>query len=67
MDSDDVLVDSLAMVEIYNSDGLIRKYNIPVSGTGQWWNVFSYNGSTGEITTIDKIEESNTVGWEPEF
>ena len=44
-----------AKIEVYSATGLVKSYNIPLSGTGRYWNVFSYDGSTGEITTIDQI------------
>ncbi|RKZ53384.1 MAG: hypothetical protein DRR08_27400 [Candidatus Parabeggiatoa sp. nov. 2] len=44
-----------AKIEVYSATGLVKSYNIPLSGTGRYWNVFSYNGSTGEITTVDQI------------
>jgi len=46
---------SNAKVEIYSEMGLVKSYNIPVSGVGDIWQVFSYNGSTGKITTFNKI------------
>jgi hypothetical protein len=44
-----------AKVDIFSATGLVKSYNVPISGSGKYWNVFSYNGSTGEITTIDQI------------
>jgi len=44
-----------AKVEIYSEIGQVKSYNIPISGKGKYWNIFSYEGSTGKITTIDKI------------
>ncbi|MEN8220380.1 MAG: ankyrin repeat domain-containing protein [Pseudomonadota bacterium] len=44
-----------AKIEIYSEMGLVKTYHIPISGKGKYWQVFSYNGSTGLITTIDKI------------
>jgi len=49
------ITNSEAKVEIYSQTGLIKSYNVPVSGTGKFWEVFSYSASTGKITTIDKI------------
>ncbi|MEN8219723.1 MAG: ankyrin repeat domain-containing protein [Pseudomonadota bacterium] len=50
---------SEAKVEIYSQTGLIKSYNVPISGTGKYWQVFSYDASTGKITTIDKITSVN--------
>ncbi len=44
-----------AKVEIYSDMGLVKTYHIPISGNGKYWEVFSYHGSTGLITTIDQI------------
>jgi len=44
-----------ARVEIFSATGLLKSYNVPLSCSGKYWHVFSYNGSTSEITTIDQI------------
>jgi hypothetical protein len=43
---------SSAKVQIYFENRLVKEYNAPLYGTGLYWNVFSYDGSTGTITTI---------------
>ena len=35
--------------------GLVKTYHIPISGKGKYWEVFSYDGFTGLISTVDKI------------
>jgi hypothetical protein len=44
-----------ARVQIYGSTGLIKEYHIPSSGGTQLWNVFSYDGGTGKISTINRV------------
>jgi len=50
-----------AKVEIYSDMGLVKTYQVPISGKGKYWKVFSYDGSTGLITTVDKIGTSVPV------
>ncbi|MDM8559510.1 carboxypeptidase regulatory-like domain-containing protein [Candidatus Parabeggiatoa sp. HSG14] len=50
-----------AKIEIHSATGLVKSYNIPLSGTGRYWNVFSYDGSTGIITTIDQITSARRL------
>jgi len=40
------LTASDAKVEIFSAKGLLKSYNVPISGTGNYWQVFSYNSST---------------------
>lgn len=47
--------DSRAKVEVYNDQGLVRSFNVPVKGQGDYWEVFTYNGSTGKITAINQL------------
>ena len=54
------LINSRANVKIYGSTGLVKSYNVPNSGYGVYWDVFKYNGSTGQITSINKITSSIT-------
>jgi len=44
-----------ARVQVYGSTGLIKEYHIPTSGGTQLWNVFSYDGGTGKISTINRV------------
>jgi len=49
------LTTSDAKVEIFSATGLIKSYNIPISGKGKYWQVFSYDSTTGDITTINTL------------
>ena len=39
-------------VRVYGSSGLLREFAAP-AGSGNWWRVFTLNGATGAITTIN--------------
>ncbi len=39
-------------VRVYGSSGLLGEFAAP-SGSGNWWRVFTINGATGAITTIN--------------
>ncbi len=52
------LITSSAAVSVYGENGFIRSWNVPTSGYGRWWNVFSVNGATGEITNINQISSN---------
>ncbi|OQW90367.1 MAG: hypothetical protein BWK78_07210 [Thiotrichaceae bacterium IS1] len=47
------LTTSGAKVDVYSDKGLVKSYNVLLSGTGTYWQVFSYDGTTGEIETIN--------------
>ena len=49
------LILSAAVVQIYTERGLIRTVNVPVSGEGDYWDVCSINGDTGEVTVINTL------------
>jgi hypothetical protein len=49
------ITNSRAKIEIHSSTGLVKSYNVPLSGNGLFWEVFSYDGTTGTITTINQI------------
>ncbi|MCP5334910.1 MAG: carboxypeptidase regulatory-like domain-containing protein [Oceanospirillaceae bacterium] len=42
-----------AVVTVYNSTGIMKKFTVPTSGTGYNWNVFTLNGDT--LTTVNTI------------
>jgi hypothetical protein len=46
-----------ARVQVYASTGLIKEFHIPSSGGKKVWKVFSYDGTTGKITPINKVTE----------
>ena len=54
--SDGSLSTSSAVVKIYNASGLLKTYNVPASGTGEYWNVCTINGST--ITAVNRIQST---------
>ena len=49
--------DSGATVEVYGESGLIQKWDVP-DGDGRWWNVFTLDGNTGQIDTINSISDT---------
>jgi len=46
-----------AIVNLYGSSGFIRSFNVPLSGEGDWWNLFALDGATGALTLINRIEQ----------
>ncbi len=49
------ITSSSAKVDVYSSTGLLKSYKVPSTGAGRCWEVFSLNGVTGEMTTINRI------------
>jgi uncharacterized protein YfaP (DUF2135 family) len=49
------LTASQARVQVFDSTGLIATYDVPTTGSGVWWKVFTINGATGGITEINEI------------
>jgi hypothetical protein len=47
-----------AHVEVINTNGVVRSFNVPTTGSGRWWNVFSMNGTTRVITPINTLSSS---------
>jgi prepilin-type N-terminal cleavage/methylation domain-containing protein len=39
-------------VRVYGSSGLLQEFAAP-AGSGNWWRVFTLNGATGAITTVN--------------
>ena len=52
------IINSRAKVDIYSSQGLIKSFNVPNSGTGTYWNVFMYDGASGDIIPVNTITSS---------
>lgn len=52
------ITSSQAVVQIYNQNGLLQTVQVPTSGTGLYWYVCDINGTTGQITMRNVIQES---------
>ena len=52
---------SEATVRVYDSIGLLQSFSVPAvySEDNWWWTVFTIDGSTGQITTINTIDNSS--------
>lgn len=48
---------SQAVLQIYNDNGLMQTLQIPTTGTGLYWNVCEINGSNGQLTIHNVIQE----------
>lgn len=48
---------SQAVLQIYNDNGLMQTLQIPTTGTGRYWNVCDINGSNGQLTIHNVIQE----------
>lgn len=55
---DNVLSESGAHVDLYDSSGLLNSWDVP-GGSGLWWNVFQLNAETGAVTDINQISSTN--------
>lgn len=53
----DGLSRSRAIVQVYDSSGLLRTYVVP-SGTGEYWHVFELNGQTRALTDINRLSDA---------
>lgn len=52
-----------AQVKVYKDEQLVATYNAPTDqGTDKYWNVFTYDPSTGSITTVNTITSSPVTG-----
>lgn len=49
---------SNCVVQIYNQTGLIQTMQVPTNGTGRYWYVCDINGSTGQLTYKNVIQET---------
>jgi len=52
------ITNSSAQVTLYGEDGFIGAWDVPNTGSGRWWDVFTIDGSTGEIQVINQIRNS---------
>jgi PKD repeat protein len=53
---------SNAVVQIYNDNGLVQTLQVPTTGTGLYWDVFTMNGSNGNISIINQITNTEPGG-----
>jgi PKD repeat protein len=53
---------SNAVVQIYNDNGLMQTLQVPTTGTGLFWDVFTMNGSNGAISVINQITTTEPGG-----
>lgn len=51
------LTSSSAVVEVYDSVGLVRRFTVPTAGSGSWWHVFRFDGNTQAITPVNTISD----------
>jgi hypothetical protein len=52
------LAGSGAVVEVYDQRGLRGRFVAPAGGSGKWWTVFHYTGSSRALTAVNTL--SNT-------
>jgi hypothetical protein len=55
--NDAALTSSGASVQVLNGNREIARFTIPTQGDGRVWEVFSLDGTTGAITTINRIAD----------
>lgn len=51
---------SQARVRLFGTSGRIREWMVPQTGAGRWWNVFTLDGDTGFVTSIDALADAPT-------
>ncbi len=61
-DTETSIAASGAKVEVYDANGLIRTFYSPAGGNEVYWKVFTYNGATGVITTVNQLTNVNPGG-----
>ena len=54
------ITESSAHVEVMGSQGVIVSFDVPAFGSGRWWNVFTLDGTTGDITVINTISDKRS-------
>lgn len=55
---DGLLTASNAVVQIYTTDGLVKTYNVPTSGSGIYWHVCDIDGDTKTITDVNQLRDT---------
>ncbi|MBN2412799.1 PKD domain-containing protein [candidate division KSB1 bacterium] len=56
------ITQSGGVVQIYDDDGLINTVNVPGSGTGLYWYICDINGTNGNVTIVNTIQDSPPGG-----
>ncbi len=51
------LAGSGAVVEVYDRNGLRRRFTAPTRGSGTWWTVFQYTGSNDLLTAVGTLSD----------
>lgn len=54
-DKDGPLSESGAVVKVYRGSQVIATYNVPTTGDGTTWNVFTLDGATGTLTVNNTL------------
>lgn len=52
---------SSAQVQVFDSTGLLETFTVPTTGSGAWWNVLTINGSTGAITEVNTLSDTDAA------
>ncbi len=50
---------SQAVVQIYTQSGLLQTIQVPTSGTGRYWYVCDVDGSNGQVTIRNTVQETS--------
>lgn len=56
------LSNSGAQIKVYKGAKLIATYNVPANKDGTLWTVFTYDGATGQITTVNTMTYDSSSG-----
>ncbi len=59
--SDGALITSGATVQIYDASGLIRTFQVPATGTGDYWYVCDIDGASRSITAVNRIQSAEVL------
>jgi uncharacterized protein YfaP (DUF2135 family) len=58
--ADGTLAASGARVQILRGDRVTHTFTVP-AGAGRWWHVFTADGATGQITTVNRLSDSSPI------
>jgi uncharacterized protein YfaP (DUF2135 family) len=60
----ETLSQSNAVVEVYDANGLVRTFTVPLNGTDAdgWWHVFDLDVGSGALTPVNRLhQDSSTI------
>ncbi len=62
-DDPDQLAGSGAYAQVYKGSSLVATYRVPITGSGVYWNVFTYDSVNDKFTEIGTISDTASAGY----